>query len=352
MKKWVLTSVSVLMFAAGAAFTAFGADGTWIPAEGGWQYQRPDESMAAGTWEDIDGAWYHFGSDGYMQTGWQKIGNIRYHFEEDGALSEGWQCYNGDGGEKWYYFDANGNAVIQWLDVDGKRYWFNSSGILNTDSSKTIGGRRYYFHEDGSLIANEYIGFKYMNIDGQPDSEYDVTAENRDGKKLTIDADEKEEIAEKLNALPKGWLKKFADDGGRFIYCPEKEYYSYVKDEETGERYYVRYKLDNYEKTIRFTDPDAVRAGFGEYMYANAKEELRSYRFSTEVKVRSYEISELTEIPEETCIDDPQYTFGLLFSEYLEEGRREEMEEKLENICWILDRVSELRSPDGRLAEK
>jgi len=350
--KWIAAAAAGLFLMAQAAMTAFGADGTWIAADGGWQYQRPDGGMAKGTWEDIDGAWYHFGSDSYMQTGWQKIGNLRYYFHEDGSLAEGWQLYTGDGSEKWYYYDKNGNAAIQWLEADGKTYWLNSSGVLNTESPKTIKGVRYFFNEDGSLKANEYMGFKYMDSDGQPAEEHNVTAENRNGKEITVDEGVRDEIAEKINALPKGWLKKFIDDGWRFIYCPEKEYYSYVKDEDTNERYYFRYKLTQSEHSLRFTDPEAIQAGFGEYMYANAKEELRDYQFSTELKLESYEIHERFEIPEDVCITDPQSSFGLLLSEYLNEGNREWMEEELDDLTWILDRVIELRDINGREVKK
>lgn len=92
--------------------------------------------MAAGTWEDIDGEWYHFGSDSYMQTGWQKVGNLRYFFEDGGTLAEGWSCYTGDGDEKWYYYDENGNVRIHWQEIGGKWYWFNSSGVLNLEALK------------------------------------------------------------------------------------------------------------------------------------------------------------------------------------------------------------------------
>lgn len=69
-----------------------------------------------GTWEDIDGEWYHFDRNGIMETGWKTVGNIRYHFNQDGSLSEGWQ-YDGPGGGNWYYYDSAGNAKIQWFRI-------------------------------------------------------------------------------------------------------------------------------------------------------------------------------------------------------------------------------------------
>lgn len=346
MKTWMKIAVMSLFLSAQAA-VSYGADGTWIAADGGWQYERPDGGMAMGTWEDIDGEWYHFGNDSYMQTGWQKVGNIRYFFEDDGTLAQGWRCYTGDGDEKWYYFDRNGNAAIRWLNDDGKWYWFNGSGVMNTDSAKTIEGSKYYFNEDGSLKANTYIGFKYLNSEGQPDAAYNVTAENSDGKKLTVDDSDKEEIAEKLNALPAGWLKKFVDDGWTFIYCPEKEYYSSFKNEDGGDRYYIRYKLSTNDRNLRFTDADAIWAGFGEYVYRTAKQTLRDYKFSWEVGYKTSEICSMMEVPE-SLTEDYQAVFGALFSEYLDENSRNDMGEELEDIWRIMETVIDSRGADGK----
>lgn len=345
-EKWAAAAAAGAFVSAQAVFSAFGADGTWIPDGNGWKYERPDGSMAAGTWEDIDGEWYHFDQDARMQTGWQKVGNLRYFFEDGGALAEGWKCYTGDGDEKWYYYDENGNVRIHWQEIGGKWYWFNSSGVMNLEASKTIDGRKFYFHEDGSMVGNEYVGFHYFNMDGQPDEQYFVTAERQDGGKLSVDDTEKEEIAEKINALPAGWRKKFLDDGYKFIYCPEKGYYGAVKDEETGDRFYIRHKLSKADHYLRFSEPDAIWAGFGEYMYQNMKKELRDYDFSWWVRRRSYELSEMTEIPE-ALYDDYQTMFGLLYADYMDEDKRPQMEVLLDDICWIFEKITDTRNEDG-----
>ena len=344
--KWMAAAALGALFSLQAVCTAFGADGTWIPDGNRWKYERSDGSMAAGTWEDIDGEWYHFGSDSYMQTGWQKVGNLRYFFEDGGALAEGWSCYTGDGDEKWYYYDENGNVRIHWQEIGGKWYWFNSSGVLNLEASKTIGGRKFYFHEDGSMVENEYVGFHYFNMDGQPDEQYFITAERQDGGKISVEETVKDEIAEKINALPAGWRKKFLDDGYKFIYCPEKGYYGAVKDEETGDRYYIRHKLSKADHYLRFSEPDAIWAGFGEYMYLNMKKELRDYDFSWWVRRRSYELSEMTDIPE-ALYDDYQTMFGLLYADYMDEEKRPQMEVLLDDICWIFEKILDTLNEDG-----
>ncbi len=338
-------------FLAVSGWTALAADGQWIETESGWQYVKEDGQNARNSWEDIDGEWYHFNTDGYVQTGWQKVGNLRYHFEADGRLSEGWQCYTGDGSEQWYFYDKSGNAVIRWLNDGGKWYWFNGNGILSTEAVKTISGKKYYFHEDGSLLANEYSGFKYFDADGQPYEPGNVRAINDNEREIKIDEGLRDEIAEELNGLPKGWLRNFVDNGWTFVYCPEKEYYSSSRDSETGDRYYIRYKLDAIACELRFTSPEALKEGFGEYLFRKAKQEMRDLDFTTEMRVRMYEILEFTEVPERYS-SDYGMLFGVLFSRYLNEDDRAEMEKKLGNVAWYMDRAIQCRGKDGKLIER
>ena len=348
-KKW-LAAAAGLCISMYAAMTAFGADGTWMPVNGDWQYRRADGTMAKNSWEDIDGEWYHFGSDGFMETGWHKISNIRYYFEPNGILAEGWKCYNEGGEEQWYYFDREGQAVIQWLYDDGKWYWFNANGVMNTEPSRTIGNKKYYFNEDGSAQVNLYRGFKYYDVDGQADSDYDVRAENRKGKKISIPDDEKDEIAEKLNALPKGWLKKFVDDGWTFVYCPDKEYYSSAKFEDGSERYYFYYKLSVSDKIIRFCDKEDIWTAFGEYIYRNVKSDLRELNYPTELSYKFSELSRLKNLPD-SLYEDHQTLFGLLLSEYLDEAGKERMENEMEDLYFIMNQIVNSRDGDGKPLE-
>ncbi|MCI9569015.1 MAG: hypothetical protein HFG14_03775 [Lachnospiraceae bacterium] len=345
-KTWTM-AVAALCFCILAGRETFAAGGEWNPTEEGMQYIREDRSLAKGSWEDIEGEWYHFDNSGLMQTGWHKIGNMRYHFEENGALSKGWQCYSEDGGEKWYYFDTNGNAVIRWLEDEGKWYWFHANGILNMESRRTIEGRTYYFHEDGSLIANEFAGFRYFDRNGEPDGTHDVRAERIDGHTIQVEDDVRDEIAKELNALPSGWLIKFLEEDWSFVYCPEKEYFSAARFEDGGDRYYVRHKLNSSERTLRFTSPEGIKAGFGEFIYRNTKEIQKEYRFSWEADYKRDEIQSFLGLPD-TCMDDYSLIFGELFARYLDEVCRAEMEEQMGDVLWVLTQAVESRGEDGR----
>lgn len=63
------------------------ASGQWIQAsDGRWWYKHSDGSYTVNDWEYIDGEWYHFDSQGWMQTGTLVINKITYKLNSSGAL--------------------------------------------------------------------------------------------------------------------------------------------------------------------------------------------------------------------------------------------------------------------------
>lgn len=346
MKKWMQAAAFGLAFAAQTMFFAYGAEGRWISDNDLWMYQRPDGSMAKGSWEDINGEWYHFTADGIMQTGWQKVGNQMYCFEESGALAEGWRSLTDSDGVKWYFFDENGNAALQWKKIEGKWYWFLPSGILNMEESRNIDGRRYYFREDGSLKTNEYLKFKYLNYDGLSDSEYNIKAESAKGKKVKADESDQEEIADKINLLPEGWRKTFIDEDWHFVYCPEKEYYAAVKYEDDDDRYEVKFKVNTSKQTLYFAEPEAVWPAFGEFIYRNVKKELRAENYAATVDDLLNEIIDLEKIPD-SYYKNYQKIFGVLFAGYMDPESRETMKESMPELVHIVEKIISSRRADG-----
>lgn len=60
--------------------------GKWISSNGRWWYQHKDGSYTKNAWEKIDGEWFHFDKDGWMQSGWFYENGKWFHLhtEHDG----------------------------------------------------------------------------------------------------------------------------------------------------------------------------------------------------------------------------------------------------------------------------
>ncbi|WP_415296741.1 M14 family zinc carboxypeptidase [Clostridium perfringens] len=137
----------------------------WQEIEGNWYYFNSNGNMKTG-WEEINDYWYYFNNDGIMQTGWQEIGGKWYYFRPDGNMRVGWEQINGywyyfgsDGsmqtgwqevGGIWYYFRPDGNMRVGWEEINGYWYYFNGDGVMQTGWQE-IGGVWYYFRPDGNM---------------------------------------------------------------------------------------------------------------------------------------------------------------------------------------------------------
>ncbi|HBI6966620.1 TPA: cell wall-binding protein [Clostridium perfringens] len=145
----------------------------WQEIEGNWYYFNSNGNMKTG-WEEINGYWYYFNNDGIMQTGWQELGGKWYYFRPDGNMRVGWEQINGywyyfgsDGsmqtgwqevGGIWYYFRPDGNMKTGWEEIKGYWYYFNGDGVMQTGWQE-IGGVWYYFRPDGNMR----IGWEEIN---------------------------------------------------------------------------------------------------------------------------------------------------------------------------------------------
>lgn len=104
--------------------------GSWINSQKGWWFQKTDGTYPINTWAFINGSWYHFDKEGYMQTGWYQ--------EKDAA---------------WYYLKGSGEmAADGWVFLNGKWYYLYKNGKMA--KSTTIGGV-YYVGEDGTWMEPE-----------------------------------------------------------------------------------------------------------------------------------------------------------------------------------------------------
>ncbi|MCH1950711.1 leucine-rich repeat domain-containing protein [Enterocloster sp. OA13] len=105
----------------------------WIRDEKGWRLKNPDQTWATSSWKEVNGIWYHFNEEGYMQTGWYTDidGNQYYLLPTDGStqgsMVTGWQLID----DKWYYFNmesdgTKGRLLYNTVTPDG--YYVNEKG--------------------------------------------------------------------------------------------------------------------------------------------------------------------------------------------------------------------------------
>ena len=102
---------------------------TWKSDANGWWVVDPSGNYPASEWLKIDGKWYYFCADGYMDYSEYRDG---CWLGADGAWNE---AYSGGHWEQdstgWWYADNSGwYPANQYLWIDGTNYWFNSSGYM------------------------------------------------------------------------------------------------------------------------------------------------------------------------------------------------------------------------------
>lgn len=68
--------------------------GSWQKASDGirWWWREADGAYPVSQWKEIEGKWYHFDAQGYMETGWVSIDEIYYYFDETSGemYADGW----------------------------------------------------------------------------------------------------------------------------------------------------------------------------------------------------------------------------------------------------------------------
>ena len=140
-------------------------------------------SFAATGWQQEDGLWYYYNTNGdYVVDEWKRSGDNYFYLGWDGYMVTNQLVQHGD---NYYYVDANGAMVKnQWVavaaddtedqDVDHRWYYFGSTGRAyrgsNGFSKKTINGKKYAFDEEGKMLYGwvEDGGTEYNNVDNAP----------------------------------------------------------------------------------------------------------------------------------------------------------------------------------------
>lgn len=136
----------------------------WRKDNKGWWYRHANGSYTRNGWEQIDGVWYHFDKNGYMETN-KWIGN--YYVKASGAMAKSeWV----DGNK--YYVNASGawdktKQPAKWMK-DGNRWWYrHSDGSYTRNNWEYINGAWYHFDKNGYMESNKWIGDYYVKSDGK-----------------------------------------------------------------------------------------------------------------------------------------------------------------------------------------
>ena len=176
--------------------------GNWELEGNQWKYVYADGTYVKDRWLNLNGIWYHFDVNGFMQTGWITIGNTSYYLDGSGAMVTGWlnldgtwYYLNGSGAMVtgwlnlngvWYYLNSDGKMATGWLDLNGTWYYLNGSGAmvtgwlyengiwyyLNAGGARVsncwmwIGNKCYYFDQEGKMASNTWVGDSYVNSSG------------------------------------------------------------------------------------------------------------------------------------------------------------------------------------------
>lgn len=135
----VLPPVSVHMANETELLARQSVTGEWIQDTytGGWKYKFSDGTYATNEWVEVDRRWYHFDSDGIMQTGWfTDVDGIMYYLDlDEGYMRIQWVEEDGE----WYYFDEHGAMQTGWIEYNGNYYYCNpNNGKMYSDCWKNI----------------------------------------------------------------------------------------------------------------------------------------------------------------------------------------------------------------------
>lgn len=119
-------------------------DGWQFENNGMW-YLNADGTYPVSTWKQIDGAFYHFNPNGYLEVNtWVLESN-----------------------QKWRYVGADAKMVKGWKQILGKWYYFSmESGELQGPGLIAVDGKYYYIDKNGARVENAIIDGNYFGADG------------------------------------------------------------------------------------------------------------------------------------------------------------------------------------------
>ena len=246
----------------------------WRKDSKGWWYRISNRMYLKDGMFYLDGNWYWFDSNGYMETNcWKKNNEDWYYLDANGACHVGWKNISG----KWYYFDP-GKSSTEYEDK-GKML---SDGIHSVEEYERVDGKDitvnnlYYFDKNGAMQTGW--------IDYQGNWYYALSSGKLAKNLVAIDGiyhlfDEDGIWKEKIGAGSEGWIQAggeyyYVGSDGKLItgkkewingkyYCFDKngavlrsELYAFLKEEATGPDsrivYYIYFGEDGAMVTSEF----------------------------------------------------------------------------------------------------
>ena len=136
------------------------AQGWYTLPDGNIIYGIGNGKLAVG-YKQIDGKYYYFNEEGYVQKYHQMIdGNPYYFFSNGTAMAQGWYTLP-DGNI--IYGIGNGKLAVGYKQIDGKYYYFNEEGYVQK-YHQMIDGNPYYFFSNGTAMAQGWYTLPDGNI--------------------------------------------------------------------------------------------------------------------------------------------------------------------------------------------
>ena len=155
-------------------------ENSWIKLGDNWFYGSEDGKIAKNKWKKISGVWYYFNQDGIMlnntiyndylfnasgalvENGWVKLGDNWFYANQEGKISrDKWEKIKG----VWYHFDTDG---IMESSIWKNKYYLKNSGAMA--SAEWIFDQKYnswfYIKPDGTYAENDWQGAYYLKSGG------------------------------------------------------------------------------------------------------------------------------------------------------------------------------------------
>ena len=336
----ILTAGLAALLSLAAPLSALAGEpaGTWEESSKTWRYRTEDGNYLTKAWLYDGGKWYYFDSFGEMATDQTRINGQYYFFHSDGSMASGWLLdYDRN---DWYFADETGAFHTGWLSSGPDWYWFDSRGRLYQGSRHMIDGKLYDFYPNGKLVSDNYKELRYYDADGTHVASRDITIF---GERRPY-TQEKAKITEVCSEIPSSFIRLFHEKGWELMFYTDRNYFSAPATDKGID--YIRYKLDKNYKKLKFTDPAALPAGFGEFISLMVEEDpdvlADYYQFLEE--------SDAAEPHSSWYEADPGRQFAAMFDDYCNPAVRSDWRridpagvEKLERLLGI---YAENRKPD------